>query len=84
MLSRYTRVIMYPTLGVRIRVMGMLAGGRVTVHGVACIIVRAQHFKANFSITVTLISAAATLCFDYLKKKDNMQYMQGQGGEMLT
>lgn len=30
---------------------------------------KAQHFKANFSITVTLISAATILCLEYLKKK---------------
>lgn len=65
---------MYPTLGVWIRVMGVPAGGRITVHGVACIIERAQHFKANFSITVTLISAAAILCFDYLKRRQHAVY----------
>lgn len=60
---------MYSTPGVRIRFMGVLAGGRITVHGASCVVVRAQHFKANFSITVTLISSAAILCFDCLKKK---------------
>lgn len=61
--------------------MGVLAGGRITVHGVACsLIVRAQHFKANFSITVTVISATAIMCFDYNNNETNMQNMQKQGG----
>lgn len=57
---------MSPTPGVCIRVMGVLAGGRIRVHGLASIIVRAQHFKANFSITVKLISESTALCFDCL------------------
>lgn len=64
---------MYVTPGVWIGVMGVLAGGRIAVHGAACAL-RAQHFKANFSITVTLISAAAILCFDYLKKGQHAEY----------
>lgn len=48
----------------------------------ACVTVKAQHFKANFSITVALMCAVALLCFDYLKK-DNIQDVPDQGGEML-
>ncbi len=65
---------MYPALEVWIRVIGVLAGGRITPHGGACIIVRAQRFKANFSITVTLISAASILFFDSLKKRQHAEY----------
>lgn len=57
---------MSPTPGVWIRVMGVLAGGRIRVHGLASIIVRAQHFKANFSVTVKMIFDSAALCFDCL------------------
>lgn len=57
---------MSPTPGVWMRVMGVLAGGRIRVHRLASIIVRAQHFKANFSVTVKLISESTALCFDCL------------------
>lgn len=57
---------MSPTPGVWMRVMGVLAGGRIRVHRLASIIVSAQHFKANFSVTVKLISESTALCFDCL------------------
>lgn len=46
----------------------------------AWIIVKAQHFKVNFSINVTRIPAA-TILFGLFEKKDNMQNMQDYGGE---
>lgn len=55
---------MYLTPGVWFRVMGVQAGRRITVLRLASI-VRAQQFKANFSISVKLISAAATMCFEH-------------------
>jgi len=57
---------MYLNPGVQIRVTGVLVGGRITEHGLASIVVRVQHFKAKFSITVKLISAVNTMTFDCL------------------
>ena len=70
------------TPGVRIRVMGVLAGWRITVHGVARRQVRAQHLKANFSTTVMLIFCRCDPAFWLFRYKDTVQNIQDDGGAM--
>lgn len=48
----------------------------------ASVIARAQHFKADFSSAVNLISAAANVCFDEREKKTTCVTSKGQGGGM--
>lgn len=47
----------------------MRAGGRITEHRLAGVRVRAQRFKAKFSITVMLISARAKMSFDCVMRR---------------
>lgn len=47
----------------------MRAGGRITEHRLARVRVRAQRFKAKFSITVMLISARAKMSFDCVMRQ---------------